>query len=118
LIQFRNEVCQKYLFGNPEKPLSYLVTETKVSYKPVLVRDITFRGKYAKEMRGLWRTNNVTMGGPFVSYTFVDEAQGMLYYIEGFSYAPSRMQREIMRELEVVLNTFRRSGEWGKAESK
>jgi hypothetical protein len=118
LIQFRNEVCQKYLFGNPEKPLSYLVTETKVSYKPVLVRDITFRGKYAKEMRGLWRTNNVTMGGPFVSYTFVDEAQGMLYYIEGFSYAPSRMQREIMRELEVILNTFRRSGEWGKAESK
>jgi hypothetical protein len=112
LIQYRNDICRKYLFGNPEKVDSYLVTETNVSYKPVLVRDIIFRGKYAKEMRGLWRTNNLSMGGPFVSYTFVDEAQGMLYYIEGFSYAPGRVQREIMREMEVILNTFRRSEEW------
>ncbi len=111
LIQYRNDLCKKYLFGNPEKIDSYLITETNVSYKPVLVRDITFRGKYAKEMRGLWRTNNLSMGGPFVSYSFVDEAQGMLYYIEGFSYAPGRVQREIMRELETILNTFRTSEE-------
>jgi Domain of unknown function (DUF4837) len=111
LIELRNELCKKYLFGNPEKPLSYLITETGVSFKPVLVRDMTYRGKYAKEMRGLWRTNNLSMGGPFVSYTLVDEAQGMLYYIEGFCYVPGQEQREIMRELEVILNTFRTSGE-------
>jgi hypothetical protein len=111
LIQYRNQICRKYLFGDPEKLLSYLVTETNVSFKPVLTRDVTFNGKYAKEMRGLWRTNNVTMGGPFVSYALVDEKQGMLYYIEGFCYAPSRPQREIMRELETILHTFRMSDE-------
>jgi hypothetical protein len=111
LIQFRNSICKKYLFGDPDRPLSYLVTETNVSFKPVLTREVTFQGKYAKEMRGLWRTNNVTMGGPFVSYTLVDEKEGMLYYLEGFCYTPNRPQREVMRELETILHTFRTSGE-------
>jgi hypothetical protein len=62
-------------------------------------------------MRGLWRTNNLTMGGPFLSYALVDEAEGMLYYIEGFTFSPSRNQREIMRELETILHTFRTSEE-------
>lgn len=109
LIQFRNAICKKYLFGDPEKPQSYLVTETGVSFKPVLTKETSFNGKYAMEMRGLWRTNNVTMGGPFVSYTMVDEKQGMLYYIEGFTYAPGKEQREIMRELESILSTFKLS---------
>jgi hypothetical protein len=30
----------------------------------------------------------------------------MLYYVEGFVYAPSREQREIMREVETILNSF------------
>lgn len=41
-----------------------------------------------------------------MSYTVADTKQGMLYYVEGFAYAPSREQREIMRELETILNTF------------
>jgi hypothetical protein len=95
------------LFGNPERLQSYLVTETAIAFKPVLTREISFHGKYAIEMRGLWRTNNLTMGGPFLSYALVDEKTGMLYYIEGFTYAPGKEQREIMRELEVILNTFK-----------
>ena len=47
------------------------------------------------------------MGGPFISYTVVDQKQGMLYYLEGFAYAPAREQREILRELETILHTFR-----------
>lgn len=107
LIAFRNEICKKHLFGNPERLQSYLVTETNISYKPVLTHEINFHGKYAVEMRGLWRTNNLTMGGPFLAYALVDEANGMLYYIEGFTYAPGKEQREIMRELDVILNTFK-----------
>jgi hypothetical protein len=57
-------------------------------------------------MRGLWKTNSLSMGGPFISYTVADTKQGMLYYVEGFVYAPSREQREIMREVETILNSF------------
>ena len=106
LIRFRNSVCQKYLFEDPDKRDTYLVTETSVSYKPIVTREVNFNGLYAVEMRGLWKTNIPSMGGPFMGYALVDEASGYLYYIEGFTFCPSRPQREIMRELEVILQTF------------
>lgn len=113
ILQMRAAFCKKYLYEDPDKPYSYLVTETENA--PVETKQINFNGKLAVEMRGLWKTNNLTMGGPFLSYTFVDEGTGMLYYIEGFTYSPSKKQREIMRELEVILRTFRTSKEMNKA---
>lgn len=107
LIRFRNDICGKYLFEDPEKPDTYLVTETRVASKPVTIRTINFNGLYAVEMRGLWRTNIPSMGGPFLGYALVDEASGWFYYIEGFVFSPSKPQREIMREMEVILSTFR-----------
>ena len=116
LIKFRNDVCRKYLFEDPEKPDTYLVTETSIPYKPVLTRTINFNGKYAVEMRGLWKTNIPSMGGPFIGYALVDEEKGYFYYIEGFVFSPSKPQREILRELEVILSTF--STEAKKEESE
>jgi hypothetical protein len=109
ILQMRKDFCKKYLFEDPEKPYSYLVTETENA--PIETKPVNFNGKHAIEMRGLWKTNNLTMGGPFLSYTFVDEGTNMLYYIEGFTYSPSKKQREIMRELEVILRTFKTSKE-------
>ncbi|MDD1441468.1 DUF4837 family protein [Dolichospermum sp. ST_sed3] len=111
LINWRDEICQKYLYGDPERSDTYLVTETNVDYKPVLTKEISFHKKFAVEMRGLWRTNNFVMGGPFLSYTMVDQQQGIIYYIEGFTYSPGKDQREIMRELETILYTFKISSE-------
>jgi hypothetical protein len=109
LIRFRDDVCRKYLFEDPDLPNSYLVTEM-LPYVPVQTREINFNGRYAVEMRGLWRTNNKSMGGPFVSYAIADETLGKFYYIEGFTFSPSKSQREIMRELETILLTFRING--------
>lgn len=106
LITLRNRICQKYLFGDPEKSYSYLVTEMSVPSKQVQIYTSQLNGKFTAQMRGLWKTNSLSMGGPFISYTVADTKQGMLYYVEGFVYAPSREQREIMREVETILNTF------------
>jgi hypothetical protein len=111
LINWRDEICKKYLFADPERSDTHLITETEVEHKPVITREISFHKKFAMEMRGLWRTNNFVMGGPFLSYTLADPTQGMLYYIEGFTYSPGKDQREIMRELETILHTFRISTE-------
>ena len=111
LIDWRNEICKKYLFGDPDRLETHLVTETGVEQKPILTREVSFHQKFGVEMRGLWRTNNLVMGGPFLSYTLVDQPQGMLYYIEGFTFSPGKDQREIMRELETILYTFRVSSE-------
>ena len=107
LIKFRDEICKKYLFEDPAEPDTYLVTETTIEEKAVEVREINWNGKYAVEMRGLWKTNIYTMGGPFMGYALVDEKKGVFYYIEGFTYSPSKDQREIMRELEAILFSFK-----------
>ena len=109
LIAFRDSLCNKYLYEDPDLPDSYLITETGVPFKPVLTRQVNFDGHYAVEMRGLWRTNNKSMGGPFVAYAIADEKAGKFYYIEGFTFSPSKNQREIMRELETILKSFKLS---------
>lgn len=109
IIALRNEFCKKYLFEDPEVIDSYLITETTVPFIPVTTREVSLAGGYAVEIRGLWRANNFSMGGPFVGYALVDEQKGRLYYIEGFTFSPSKDQREIMRELETILGTFRTS---------
>ncbi len=109
LIKYRNEICKKYLFEDPDVSDSYLVTETTVPFVPIETRQVNFNNHFCMEMRGLWRANNFSMGGPFVSYSLVDEVTGYFYYIEGFTFSPRRSQREIIRELETILFTFKTS---------
>lgn len=111
LLAWRDSVAQKHLFGDPEDPISYVVTERTISYKPVLAKQVDFNGHFAMELRGLWRTNNKTMGGPFLSYSLVDEPKGLIYYVEGFIFSPGKEQRETMRQMEAVLWTFKTSNE-------
>ncbi|HNP18146.1 MAG TPA: DUF4837 family protein [Fulvivirga sp.] len=111
IIHMRDSVAQNQLFEDPDFPNTYIKTETSVPYIPVTTKQVSFNGKFAMETRGLWKTNNLSMGGPFMGYTLVDESLGRLYYIEGFLYSPGKSQREFMRELEVILNTFKVSSE-------
>lgn len=107
LIRLRDSVAQKQLFEDPDIPESYIVTETSVPYIPVVTKEISFNDKYAVQVKGLWKTNNLSMGGPFLGYAIVDEELGRLYYIEGFIYSPGKNQREFIREMDVILSTFR-----------
>lgn len=104
VMELRHSITKKYLFHDPAKPKTYLTIQKEV---PLLQREINFYDKYAIETKGLWKTNNNSMGGPFKSYTFVDESLNRVYYIEGFVYSPGKNQRELMREMDVILSTFR-----------
>src|SRR5690606_20467333 len=116
LIAWRNETAKNYLFEDPGNPVSYLVTEEQNAR--VLSQQVNFNGHFAMEIRGLWRTNTSTMGGPFIGYGIADEPQGLIYYIEGFAYAPGTDKREFMRELETILWSFKTSADLGLAEAK
>ncbi|HLT72307.1 MAG TPA: DUF4837 family protein [Cyclobacteriaceae bacterium] len=111
LIAWRDQIARQYLFGDPANPISYLMTEQEVPFIPVRARQTQVNGQYAMEIRGLWRTYNKSMGGPFVGVSFVDPERGMLYYVEGFVYSPSKAQREPIRELEAIIHTFRPENE-------
>ncbi len=107
LIAWRDAIAEKYLFDDPDNPYSYVVTETTIPFIPVKARQVSVNNNFVMQLKGLWKTNNKTMGGPFVSHSFVDQQKGMLYYVEGFTFSPARKQRETIRELEAILETFK-----------
>ena len=102
-------MCKQYLFEDPDKSDSYLLTERDIPFVPVTADTVNFNGNFAIQMRGLWRSNTLQMGGPFVSFSLVDQATNQFYYVEGFTFSPGKDQREIIRELETILYTFRTS---------
>jgi hypothetical protein len=116
LIEWRNQTLKKYIFEDPEKPASYLTTEQEDA--KVHARQIKFNSHFSIELRGLWRTNTVTMGGPFVSYSLVDQGTNRLFMIEGFAYNPGKDKREMIRELEAILWTFKTSTELPQNQKK
>jgi len=104
IIQLRNKVTKRYIFDDKEmNDTSYVVVETIV---PPVINETSFKGQYSREMKGLWKTNNLSMGGPFLSYIVADPSINRLYYIDGFIYSPGKSQRESMREIETILWTF------------
>ena len=110
ILHFRNEICGKYLFGDPDRPDSYLTTETR-PYIPITTDTVNFNGNFAMRVRGLFRSNDYLLGGPFEGFAVVDEGTRQFYYIEGFTISPRVNQREIMRELETILYSFKTSPE-------
>jgi hypothetical protein len=46
------------------------------------------------------------MGGPFVSHSRVDEANGRVIVAEAFVYAPESLKRDLIRRMEAALYTL------------
>ena len=111
LIRFRDDIGRKYIFEDPDQSDTYLLTERNVPFIPVTADTINFNNHFAIRLRGIWRTNTKGMGGPFQGFALVDEPAQQFYYIEGFTFSPGKDQREIMRELETILYTFKTSSE-------
>ncbi len=100
IIAFRDEITKTRIFGDPDIKESYLVTEKQV---PPVFKNTQIDGKFSIEMRGAWKTNNLSMGGSFLSYTVVDDKNGKLFYMEGFVYYPNEAHRASLREIETIL---------------
>lgn len=109
IIAWRDATAKKYLFEDPKNPISYLITERDDA--DLFTKQVNLNNHFAMEIRGLWRTNNRTMGGPFLGYAIADQPEGLLYYIEGFAFAPGKDKREFMRELETILWSFKTSAD-------
>ena len=73
LIAFRDSIGKVHIPGQFEN--TFMKTETQVA--PV-IREIEIDGRTALKTRGLWYVENDYMGGPFISYTFKDEANDRL----------------------------------------
>jgi len=68
--------------------------------------EINFNEKYALYTQGLWDLNIKGMGGPFVNYTFYDEKSQRLYMLDGSIYAPKYYKRNLIQQIDVILQSF------------
>ncbi|MEP4533864.1 MAG: DUF4837 family protein [Cyclobacteriaceae bacterium] len=105
--KLRDEITETYL-RDSEKPELFITRQYQI---PVFTERVSFNGKFAVEARGLWKNSDNSGGGPFVSYTLVDEKKQKLYYIEGYVYSPGTKKIKLVREVEAVLSTFRTPSE-------
>jgi hypothetical protein len=69
--------------------------------------EVNFQGKYALLTQGLWELNTKGMGGPFLNYTFYDEKSHRIYMIDGSIYAPKYYKRNLIQQMDVMLQSFR-----------
>jgi hypothetical protein len=51
--------------------------------------------------------SNAAMGGPFVSYSCVDEVNERVIVAEVFVYAPNKEKRQYIRDMEAILLTLK-----------
>jgi hypothetical protein len=84
---------------------SFMVTEKQV---PVSCRSFRRNETDYIEMRGLWTLEGGFMGGPFISYAFIDSATTRAVVVTGFVYAPKDDKRELLRQVEALMYTVKK----------
>lgn len=103
---FRDQITEKYL-RDAEKSEIYITRQMRDDLNTVFFDQVSFNDMYGVEQRGLWKISDNSAGGPYVSYTFVDEDTQTLYYIEGYVYAPGGRKKRLVREVEAILSSFK-----------
>ena len=64
---------------------------------------VRINGRDWVELRGFWEVKNDFMGGPFVSYTTLDERTGKLFTLDCYVYSPKYGKRNFLRPLEHLV---------------
>jgi len=100
IVKLRDEITRQEIFGDPDDPTSFMVSEKQI---PPAFRNMVINDNFTTEIRGSWKTNNLSMGGTYLGYIMVDEKKGKLYYMEGFVFYPNEVHRDALREIETIL---------------
>ncbi|MCB0760436.1 MAG: DUF4837 family protein [Flavobacteriales bacterium] len=106
LLRERERITTEYVHGSI--PGSYMTTE--YFYEPIL-DTLEINGRFTTRIRGLWKMEKEFLGGPFVSYSFVDGTGTQIITVESYVFAPHEDKRDHMRAGEAILTTARSLGE-------
>ncbi len=98
LVKQRNKFLKQNVPGPTDG--SYMITATEL--QPEL-REFMLNNKYTAELRGLWEVENDFMGGPFISFSTVDEKRNRIVTVDTYVYAMKYNKRNYIRQLEAIL---------------
>lgn len=103
IVNVRNMMTKRYIPGPADG--SFMKVADQVIFP--IAKKVNFNDLYAIETRGLWETEGDYMGGPFLSYTFVDEVNNRVITLDSYVYAPSQNKRDLLKQLEAILYSFK-----------
>ncbi len=102
LLTVRDTMLEKYVPG-PKKG-TFMITEYRL---PPISKTIHLNDRYTVFTRGLWKTENYFMGGPFLDLSTTSNDGSEIISISGFVFAPRFPKREYIREVEAVLKSVK-----------
>lgn len=101
IIVKRNELTKKFIPG----PIDTSWMKVSNVFPPYFAAT-SFKGKYASLLRTWWDLNRYPMGGPLLSYTFLDEKTNKIVVLDGFIYAPKKDKRDLLILLDAIFDTY------------
>lgn len=96
----RNRITEKY-YVTKNNSASVEIADSYIN-----TEEVNFNGRYALMTQGLWRMDDKSMGGPFINYTFYDEATKRIYMLDGSIYAPKYYKKRLIQQVDVLLQSF------------
>ena len=96
-----NEELKKHIPGPREG--SYMALDMEVPYTAVQYK---YNGHYAVLFRGLWMVENDFMAGPYELNVVLDEEYQRVIYMMGYVYYPNEEKRDMMKQVDAILNTM------------
>ena len=103
LIAARDSMTKKYIPGAIKG--AYPIVAQKFGFP--LINDLQIASRKGIEMRGLWESVRDKMGGPFYSFSFIDQSGQYVITVDGFVYAPQENKRDYLREVEAIVKSIR-----------
>ena len=103
IVAIRNRVTQLHYQTSDRSKY----VEISNALSPPMFSQVNFNNKYALMAQGFWKFNDNTGGGPYTSYSFLDEETNRFYMIDGSIYAPKYFKKELIQHVDVLLNSFR-----------
>ena len=100
ILLVKDSLGGAYLTG--KKNNSFMKTvENEIS----IPMDTSFyiNNKYVKQIKGCWRMQNDKMGGPFISYSWLNNKKTKIITAQGYVYAPNFEKSKYLRELEAII---------------
>ncbi len=106
----RNEITQKF-YRTTRDDAWVVIADDPESIKHLYFFPVNFNGRYAVRVQGLWRFNDFTGGGPFISYVFYDSTQKRIYFLDGSIFAPRYEKKKLIVQIDAILHTFKTASE-------
>lgn len=103
LKTIRNQVGREYISSSLDS--TYMTINDQDL--PLFTENTEVNGAFAIEGRGIWEMENDFQAGPFLSYLINDEANRQLVLVDGFILSPGEKKRDLMGQLQQILQTAR-----------